>query len=138
MGDREVERRRVVVIDDDNAVLGLLVRVLEDAGYEVFSETQLTAGLQTIALKKPVLVISDVHLSSENGAVALQGLRQLNPELPLIIISGSDEVEAVSDIRELRPAIFLKKPFNPAMIREAAEVLLRARSDTPLPRELTR
>ena len=73
------ERKRVLVVDDENSVLDLLSRTLEGAGYEVFTATDGQAALRVVEEVCPGLVVLDIMLPVIDG---FEVCRLLRPPLP--------------------------------------------------------
>ena len=103
----------ILVIDDEASIRSALGRVLVAHNYEVLVAGDGVAGIAVFVqhAKKIKLVISDIMMPVMDGAQAIRALRRLNPELPVIAISGvpTQRVELEANFG---PHIrFLPKPF---------------------------
>src|SRR5438270_101259 len=112
--------RRLLIVDDEPAVLALLKRYLERVGYGV--ETTLTAeaalDLFEAAPDRYDLVITDLTLPGMGGEELLKRLRQRRPSLRALISSGFPHSPALPDVR------FLLKPYLPKAMVEVIEQML--------------
>jgi two-component system nitrogen regulation response regulator NtrX len=104
----------VLVVDDEEDIRDLVSGVLEDEGYAVRTAGDSTTALDAIEERRPSLVLLDVWLqgSRMDGLQLLQEVKQRDPSLPVLMISGHGNLDtAVAAIRE--GAIdFIEKPFE--------------------------
>ena len=103
---------RVLVVEDDPSVRGLLQTLLSAEGYEVLTASDGLAGLVKAAASPPALVLLDLMMPDLGGVRVLEQMRE-SPELvaiPVVVVTGN--VEAVSDMRAVlgQDNVFLK-PF---------------------------
>ncbi len=111
---------RVLVVEDDPSVRGLLQTLLSAEGYEVSTASDGLAGLVKIASSRPALVLLDLMMPDLGGVRVLEEVRD-DPELastPIIVVTG--KADAINGMRDLLgdDNVFLK-PFA------VAELLLR-------------
>src|SRR3989338_9163597 len=93
VGNKNANKKTIVLIEDEEVMVTLLTNKLVQAGYTVRSALDGVAGLQLIHDEKPCLVLLDMMLPRLNGFGVLEKLREekLLPELPVIIISNSGQ-----------------------------------------------
>ncbi len=115
-------QRRVLVVEDDNAIsLGLRIN-LEKEGYSVHVVADGEAGLDAVRAGPPDLVILDVMLPNKNGFEVLQTLRREGFGMPVIVLSArTGEMDKVTGL-ELGAEDYVAKPFS------LAELLARVRA----------
>ena len=104
----------ILVVDDEADIRELIGGLLEDDGYEPREAGDADAALAAIRARKPSLVILDVWLQGSrlDGIELLDEFRKLDPDLPVIVISGHGTIEtAVAAIRK-GAYDFLEKPFK--------------------------
>ncbi|HXS98067.1 MAG TPA: response regulator [Candidatus Limnocylindrales bacterium] len=80
--------KRILVIDDEPQVLQLIARILQRGGYEVRTATSGGVVLQAVATSRPDLLILDLSMPEPDGFEVLKALRQREPTLPVLVISG--------------------------------------------------
>jgi two-component system nitrogen regulation response regulator NtrX len=104
----------ILVVDDEADIRDLVSGILEDEGYEVRTAADSTSALSAIRARRPSLLILDIWMQGGglDGLELLDLIKTLDPDLPVIMISGHGTIEtAVSAIK--RGAYdFLEKPFK--------------------------
>ena len=115
----------VLLVDDEAPVRYVATRILESSGYTVLAASD---GPEALALHAEhqaniKLVITDMIMPTMTGAAIAATLREKNPHLPLVIMSGVADDAMASDVPG-DPVMILRKPFTPdAFIRKATEAL---------------
>ncbi len=115
---------RVLVVEDDPSVRGLLDTLLSAEGYDVVTASDGLAGLVKAAATKPALMLLDLMLPDLGGVRVLEEVRD-DPQLadtPVIVVTG--KVDAVAGMRDLlgESSVFVK-PFAVAdLLARVAEV----------------
>jgi len=82
---------RVLVVDDEPYVGSMLRDVLTDLGYAVKHAGGGVEGLQLISLFEPDAVLLDLKMPGMSGLEVLDYLRRDYPELPVVMLSGSED-----------------------------------------------
>jgi DNA-binding response OmpR family regulator len=103
---------KLLIADDDKAMLGLLTTLLELEGYTVVTETDPESILETIHSTRPDLILLDVHVAGKETLAVLQQIKSapaLNG-IPTIMISG---MELRNQCLALGADDFILKPFHP-------------------------
>jgi two-component system response regulator FixJ len=106
------EPARVVVIDDDEAVLDSLRVLLESEGFEVETFEQASVFLQRCEGKLAGCVVTDVRMPDMNGLELLQALAARGPLPPVIVITGHGDVPLAVQAMRLGAHDFIEKPFD--------------------------
>jgi PAS domain S-box-containing protein len=115
----------VLLIDDDDDVRAVVARLLTSLGFEVTSASGGEKGLEYFRCSEQGfdLVVLDWLMPGVSGEQVLKELRALDPELPVVLISGySAEDLATADERLVR----VQKPMTLAQLREAVRMVLSA------------
>src|SRR4030042_2729754 len=82
-----------LVVDDEKNIRSSLEGILKDEGYRVRGVASGEDLLKHVAQAVPDLVVLDVWLPGMDGLQALEEVKRLHPELPVIMISGHSTVE---------------------------------------------
>lgn len=107
-----VIRPRILVVDDDRALLEALVQALELMGYDSLGECEPQQGLALIDTWAPDAAIFDLRMPEMDGVELLRRALQLQPELPVLLLTAHGTIEnAVQAVRE-GAYDFLEKPFD--------------------------
>ena len=104
----------ILVVDDEQDIRDLVSGVLEDEGYAPRTAANSTETLNALAERRPSLVLLDVWLqgSKLDGLQLLDEIKQRDPSLPVLMISGHGNLDmAVTAIRQ-GAADFIEKPFE--------------------------
>jgi two-component system cell cycle sensor histidine kinase/response regulator CckA len=115
----------ILVADDEEGVRSLVASVLEDAGYTV--ELAVDGGEAVERLRqlgdRVRLVLLDLTMPILGGAEAAAELRRIQPQIPIIAMSGYGDIEVMQHFSQAGVDDFLPKPFTPdqlaAKVRDA-------------------
>ena len=129
-------RGTVLVVDDDDAVRGIVARVLRQAGYTVVEASEPREAVAAMRkLPSLDLVLTDVVMPNGGGAEMARQADALFPGVPLIFMSGYTDDVVIRRTLESSAGQFLAKPFLPAALRDAVKAAARpvmaARSTGP-------
>ena len=117
---------RILLLEDDEAVRHLAARVLRERGYAVIEagSARDAEALPDHELQSCSLLLSDVVLPDDNGAVAAERLRARHPTLRVLFMSGYAEQAVVQHGLVPHGVHLLAKPFAPeALLRRVRAVL---------------
>ncbi|MEO1038144.1 MAG: sigma-54 dependent transcriptional regulator [Pseudomonadota bacterium] len=104
----------VLIVDDEADIRELIAGLLEDEGYSPRHAGDADSALEAIRQRRPALVVLDVWLQGSrlDGIELLGEIKSVDPDLPVIVISGHGTIEtAVAAIRK-GAYDFLEKPFK--------------------------
>ena len=117
---------RILVIDDDPTIRGLMKLSLTSDGHEVEVAEDGGEGLRLMAQGTIDVAIVDLYMPGKEGIETIAGIRKLFFGLPVIAMSGMDLAdEMLSVARLLGVKATLKKPFTIEELREAVAKALR-------------
>ena len=124
-------RARILIVEDEPQLRGLLRLYLERAGYTVSEAGDGAAALATFAVDGADLVVLDLMLPGMQGEAVLEGLRE-STDVPILITSAKrSDAERIAGLR-LGADDYLAKPFNPhELTARVAAILRRSRPGTP-------
>jgi CheY-like chemotaxis protein len=116
------EPPRIIVIDDDQRMLHAMLRLLRSWYYQVDIFSKARDAVSRIQIIRPDLVIFDVYMPELDGFELMRILRQHQPQLPLIAMSGDSirgqETHVLAMCRQLGAADVLHKPICPEELQE--------------------
>jgi DNA-binding response OmpR family regulator len=84
----------ILVIDDDKLFRWAVTKVLARAGYRVHEAVTAKDGLAAIQDGRPDLVLLDIGLPDLDGFTVLQSVREIRPDLPVLMVSAVPAAEA--------------------------------------------
>lgn len=105
-------KRVVLVVDDEQSIRHSLDGVLSDEGYEVLFAADGEEALQILAERDPALVLLDIWLPGMDGMAALQEIKALRPNTPVVMMSGHASIATAMRATHMGAADFIEKPLD--------------------------
>jgi CheY-like chemotaxis protein len=114
LAPEEARPRRLLVVDDDPGVQGLLEEVLSGAGYVVETAFNSDEAMERLANESYDGLVLDLVLPEEDGLALYDRVLQLSPHLQdrVIFISGEAREHQLRRVTRRTGAMVLRKPFN--------------------------
>jgi signal transduction histidine kinase len=117
----------VVVIDDDIHILELAALILSRRGYQVFTASTASAGMEIIAAQMPELVLLDYMMPEMDGLSALREIRTSFPDSYVVMFTGKGSEQIAVDLMKGGASEYILKPFNNRDLVERLDNVLRIR-----------
>jgi DNA-binding NtrC family response regulator len=117
---------RVLVIDDDPDVALLLHDALAEFGYTVKIIATGSEALPLVSVYKPDVVLLDLWLPGVPGEQILRELRERDPALPVVIITGNRNPEIAQAVLDMA-FDFIPKPFDLAVMEQVIAAAIAER-----------
>lgn len=128
-------RARVLVVDDEAAILRFLKPALEANSYEMSSTDTVADAIKRIAAETPDIVLLDLGLSDGDGKDVIRRVREWS-DVPIIVLSAREREAEKIDSLDLGADDYVNKPFNVgelmARMRAALRHRLQRKAETPL------
>ncbi len=105
------QQRRILVVDDEQTVRDFLQRVLETAGYTVITASNGLEALEKMSQFDISLVLLDIVMPGLDGFEVLDHMRQYEENIPVIMLTGIQEIPAKIDTLALGADDYITKPF---------------------------
>ena len=107
---------RIVIIDDDQSIVEALTEMLELEDFRIQSFSDAEKALASLTRDSPVVLLSDVKMPKMDGLTLLSRIQLLDPELPILLMSGHGDIPmAIEAVRD-GAYDFLEKPLNPKQL----------------------
>lgn len=119
-------KKRVLVVDDEPAILKFVRLSLKAQGYDVLTALNGEEALQLVKSKNPDIILLDVLMPGKNGFQVLEELRTFS-QLPVIVFSARISVRDTA--LSLGANGFIAKPFTPGTVVERIEAILGPRNE---------
>ena len=120
---------RVLVVDDEPAILRFLKPALEANDYEVMSAATLAEALKRIAKEPPDVVVLDLGLPDGDGKDVIRQVRQWS-QVPIIVLSAREREAEKIEALDLGADDFVNKPFGVGELMARLRTALRHRRQT--------
>src|ERR1700675_2957200 len=126
----------ILVVDDEADIRELVAGILQDEGHGTRTAKNSDEALNAIGARRPTLVFLDIWLqrSRLDGFQLLKNIKEQNPALPVVMISGHGNIETAVSAIKLGAYDFIEKPFKADRLVLVAERALEA---SRLKREVT-
>jgi two-component system response regulator GlrR len=108
----KIEMDRLLVVDDDLNILKMLKMRLESEGYQVQTASEIEAAKDLAATNEYELAILDLKLSGGSGIDLMKSIRDVDADLPVIILTAYGTIESAVEAMKEGAYIYLTKPFD--------------------------
>ncbi len=103
---------RILVVDDEQGIRAALGQLLEYEGYDVRTVKSATEGLTEFEKWRPELVFMDVKMAGMDGIEALRRIKQIDPSVSVVMISGHATIQTAVEATQLGAYDILEKPLD--------------------------
>jgi DNA-binding response OmpR family regulator len=120
---------RIVVVDDDPAVVRAVTAVLEAAGYRVEGARDQREALRAVLEDPPALVVLDVNMPGLDGWELCDILRRQSHtrDVPVLFLTGRVDVRDQITAMQVGGSDYVTKPFRPEELRAKVDSWVRKR-----------
>jgi EAL domain-containing protein (putative c-di-GMP-specific phosphodiesterase class I) len=112
---------RVLVVDDNEPLLRVFVRTLEEAGFEVHSAESGLQAAELLARSTFQVVVSDVEMPGMNGLALLRMVREKDLDIPVILVTGQPDVESAAQAVQYGACDYITKPVQSAELKQVVQ-----------------
>ena len=122
--------RRILVVDDEPVLCAVLGRMLSKLGYNAVCAHD---GIEAIEIMDHIeidILITDLRMPRMDGWALMKHVKQQNPNLPVVLITGYYGMHADAKMSETSADAFLSKPFTLEQIRNTLENLMSLKDRT--------
>lgn len=125
------KQERILLLDDEYAITELGASILKEFGYQVTSFTQPRSALEFLNQhpNSVDLIITDLTMPGMTGDKFIDKVRQIRPDIPVILCTGYNTTMNPQKIQKLGNAKFIRKPFSPLQLSQAVRKLLDANEE---------
>ena len=116
---------KVLVIDDEEGIRNLLDILLRRRGYDVVLADGGRKGLELFRRERPDVIVLDLNRPEMDGVAVLQQVRSLNPDQPVIILTGAGTPEKEQRVHALGVSEFVEKEFSLHRLGDALKRVLK-------------
>ena len=104
----------ILVIDDESGVRDLMARILDGAGFTVITAGDGQAGVELFRARADTIncVLLDLTMPRLNGEQAFRAIRQIKPDVRVVLMSGYTEQDVTARFADKELAGFVQKPFT--------------------------
>ena len=123
---------KVLVVDDDKAILTMLHKALKSNGIENDLAISGEAALDLLKVNQYDLILLDINMRGINGFEVIQRIRANGLTTPIMVVSGRKEDQDALYGLEIGADDYIIKPFNPVtLVAKAKALIRRSRESSP-------
>jgi len=119
--------KKLLVIDDEPVIREGVRRILESASFQVETFASGHAALERIKQEAFDLVITDLKMPGMSGMEVLKAIKEIQPDLPVIFITGYSSVDSAVEVMKLGAVDYIAKPFTPEEMLNTVKLALEQR-----------
>ena len=118
-----MDKGNIWVVDDDESIRWVLERGLSENGIQVETFDSANKVIKKLETENPSLILTDIKMPGKSGIDLLDEVKELRPEIPIIIMTAHSDLESAVESYEHGAWEYLPKPFD---IEEAVSMVQRA------------
>ncbi len=103
---------QILIVDDEKNIRESLKGILQDEGFQVDSAKDGQSAIAMVQEKRPDLVLLDIWMPGLDGIETLKKMRELHPDLQIIMMSGHATIETAVTATKLGAYDFVEKPLS--------------------------
>jgi DNA-binding NtrC family response regulator len=127
-----MEKKKALVVDDEQIVLDSVSKILEDENYEIDCSLSGREGLKRALEEEYDIILTDIRMPDIGGMKVLRDVKRAKPSIPVVIITGYASVKSAVQAMKLGAADYLEKPFTPDQLLKAVDSAINtAATQTP-------
>jgi DNA-binding NtrC family response regulator len=127
---------RILIVDDEAVIRDGLKRVLEGEDFNVETCSGGYRAIEIMQHRDFGLIITDLKMPEMSGIEVLKSVRTLQPDIPVILITGFASIDTAVEAMKNGAADYLSKPFAPDILLEKVRNALSQRCISPGEKEL--
>jgi DNA-binding NtrC family response regulator len=130
MSSKPDQNPRVLFVEDEAAITSVMIRYLAASGYETEAVETVAAALRVFSESRPDIIVTDIFLASgEDGFALIERVRDQDPDLPIIAVSGGRAgFDVLAQAAKLGANATIEKPFSAAYLVDTIDRCLEARA----------
>lgn len=112
---------RILVVDDQPSVRRLLTELFRTDGMDVVTAPDGAQAIEVARASRPSLAVVDMRMPVLDGVGAIVGLKELHPDLPILLMTAVGDTERVAEAIRLGAFQAITKPFDVFKLRELVQ-----------------
>ncbi len=113
-----MRNNKILIIDDDEMVIGLIRSILKEEGYKIFSAKNGKEGLDLLTKEQPVVILLDLYMSIMDGFEFLESIKlHQSKTFTVIVLTGHNDSSSIERSFNLGVSSFILKPFDTNVIK---------------------
>ncbi|WP_438434052.1 response regulator [Gorillibacterium sp. sgz500922] len=120
-----MDKKKLLIVDDQNGIRVLLVEVFSSEGYQTFQAANGKLALEIVKKESPDLVLLDMKIPGMDGLDILKHIKEIDPTMKVIMMTAYGELDMIKEATDLGALMHFTKPFDIDEMRKAVHHYLR-------------
>ncbi|MDD4334387.1 MAG: response regulator [Desulfotomaculaceae bacterium] len=117
-------RYNLLIVDDQDGVRKFLCEAFAEEGYNVETAASGAEAVRKAGIRPPSLILLDIKMPGMSGLETLEGLRQIVPDTPVVIMTAYSELDIIAEVEKRGVKYYINKPFDLSELRYLIRGLL--------------
>ncbi|MGN7457545.1 response regulator [Paenibacillus pasadenensis] len=120
-----MDKKKVLIVDDQNGIRVLLMEVFTSEGYTTFQASNGKLALEIVRNESPDLVLLDMKIPGMDGLEILKHVKTIDRSIKVIMMTAYGELDMIKEATDLGAVMHFTKPFDIDEMRLAVNMQLR-------------
>ncbi len=116
---------RILIVDDEIAIVDILKSFLEEKEHKVFTAYDGVEAVEVTKRERPHVILLDIYLPKMDGIQVLKAVREFDDTIGIIIMTGFREKDVAQEALKLGAFDYINKPFDFDYLERALETKLQ-------------
>jgi Response regulator containing CheY-like receiver, AAA-type ATPase, and DNA-binding domains len=121
----QLEKKKVLIVDDQNGIRVLLMEVFSSEGYVTFQAPNGKLALEIVRQESPDLVLLDMKIPGMDGLEILKHIKSIDRDIKVIMMTAYGELDMIKEATDHGALMHFTKPFDIDEMRMAVNMQLR-------------
>lgn len=109
---KDIALGKIMVVDDEPAIVELVAEILKDAGYAVCTASNIQEAEGVLEKEEIVLAVLDIYLPDGTGLDLARKIKSVGAKIPVIIMTGAPKGDNVRQSADIEVDAYLIKPVS--------------------------
>ena len=120
-----MDKKKVLIVDDQNGIRVLLMEVFSSEGYTTFQAPNGVVALDIVRDEIPDIVLLDMKIPGMDGLEILKQIKLMRPDMNVIMMTAYGELDMIKEATDLGALMHFTKPFDIDEMRVAVNSTLQ-------------
>lgn len=111
-GDELLDKKRLLIVDDQVGIRILLLEVFATEGYDTFQAANGRTALEIVRTQRPDLVLLDMKIPGMDGLEILKQIKEYDRSIKVIMMTAYGELDMIKEATDLGALMHFTKPFD--------------------------
>lgn len=121
-----MDKKKVLIVDDQNGIRVLLMEVFNSEGYTTFQAPNGKVALDIVQEETPDIVLLDMKIPGMDGLEILKQIKLMKPNMNVIMMTAYGELDMIKEATDLGALMHFTKPFDIDEMRVAVNLTLES------------